>query len=411
MTTAFTNCNVIDGNGGRLENAVVVVADGKIEAVGNAAHVTIPAGTEQIDLNGKTVMPGMMDAHTHHTMSSSSNLVETSLDTYAALCSLQTYLNFMDSFRAGFTTVRDVGGMEYCDIASRTMINAGKLPGPRIIACGKEICMSGGHAEVCSRYPWITSQYPAAEVCDGIAECRRAVRKQVWMGVDTIKIFASSGIYDPFTGHTRNEFDEDELAVMIHEAKMAGKTIAAHCHSAYNAKICIKLGVSSIEHGMYLDEEALDLMVEHGTVWVPTATVYHNIAAGAPSGVNSSSVENAKKGLVKQSETFRKALEKGVKIGLGTDAGTVRTPHGTNAKELEIFREWGMSEMACITAATMTNAGLFRIDHITGSVEAGKAADLLVIDGDPLVDIRILQQQDKIKLIMKDGIAIKNTLS
>lgn len=410
MKKAYINCIVLDGKGGKLDNAVVLLDGHRIEAVGAKEELLLDKDIPTVDLAGKTIMPGMMDAHTHHTMSSSDNLVETSLDTYAALCALQTYVNFLDTFNAGFTTIRDVGGMEYCDVAVRTMIDSGKLFGPRVIACGMEICQTGGHAEVCSRYPWATSRYSPAEVCDGVAECRRAVRKQIWMGVDTVKFFASSGIYDPYTGHTRNEFAEDEIEAIIYEAKMGGKKIAAHCHSASNAKICIRNGVSSIEHGMFLDEEALDMMAEYGTVWVPTALVYHNIADGQRYGVNNSSVENAKRGLVSEAAMFRKALEKGVKIGLGTDAGTVLTPHGTNAKELEIFHDWGMSPMECIRSATMINAELFGVEKIVGSVEPGKEADLLIVDGNPLDDIRILQDQEKLRVIMKGGREIKNTL-
>lgn len=410
MKKAYLNCTVIDGKGNVIEDAAVLTADNLITAVGKKEDVKIPKDARVMDVTGKTLMPGMMDAHTHHTISSSGNLIESSLNTYGALCSLQTYVNLLETLKAGFTTVRDVGAMEYCDVAAKTMIESGKLIGPRVIACGKELCQTGGHGEVCERFPWVTTKYSAVEVCDGVAECRRAVRKQVWMGVDTVKIFASSGIYDPYTGHTRNEFAKDELEAIIEEAKAAGKKIAVHCHSASNAKICIQAGVSSIEHGMYLDEETLDMMVEYGTVWVPTATVYFNIAGGENQGVNASSVENAQKGLAIQEAMFRKALRKGVKIGLGTDAGTVLTPHGSNARELEIFNKWGMNTMECIKAATMINAELFGVDKITGSIEAGKEADMLIIDGNPLQDIRILQEQDKILQVIKGGNEIKNIM-
>lgn len=407
---AYVNCTVIDGNCNKFDNYTVVVSNNLIETVGKSNEINIPQGYKVTDLAGKVIMPGMMDAHTHHTSNSSGDLVKTSLSTYAALCSLQTYLNFIDTLNAGFTTVRDVGGIEYCDVASRDMINSKKMVGPRIIACGKEICQSGGHAEVCHRYPWITSQYTATEVCDGVSECRRAVRKQVWMGVDTVKIFASSGMYDPFTGNTRNEFNKDELEALIVEAKMSNKKVAIHCHSASNAKICIRLGASSIEHGMFLDEEALDMMVEYGTVWIPTATVYHQIANGEKYGVNTSSVENARKGLKSQEVIFKKALDKGVKIGIGTDSGTVLTPHGSNAKELEIFNMWGMDTMNCIKSATMVNAELLGVDSITGSIEEGKEADMLIIDGNPLDNITILQDPNKILQIIKGGEEIKNIM-
>lgn len=403
MKTAYINGLVLDGKGNAIYKAAVLVEDDRIISV-TAEDAEIPSDVTVRDISGKVLMPGMMDVHTHLSMVPSGNLTESSLEMYASLCSLQTYVNLMETCRAGFTTLRNVGGMEYCDVAVRTIIESGKLPGPRVIACGKALTMTGGTGEVFNRrFPWLFSQYQGQEACDGEPECRRAVRRQIWMDVDCIKVFASSGFADGYTGNARDEFSEKELAAIIDEATAAGRKVAVHCHTAKNAKICIRLGAASIEHGTQLDEEVLDLMVEHGTVWVPTALVYHNIAEASPEVGSQRIIDICRRRLESQRELFQLALRKGVKIALGTDAGTILTSHGSNAGELGIFHSWGMAPMECIRSATSVPAELLGIADITGSIEKGKAADLLIINGNPLEDIHILEDPKNILLVLRGG--------
>lgn len=407
----IVNGTLIDGKGRKIDKSVVVIKDNVIESVGIYDREKIANYDDLIiDINNKVIMPGMIDAHTHHTTSSCNDSVYETIKDYLAIRTMKSYLNFMTTLNAGYTSVRDVGAIGYIDVAIRTLVNENKILGPRIIASGKAICQTGGHSEICSTYPWITLEGGGAEeIADGVAEVRKAVRKQVRMGVDLIKVFASSGIYDPFLGKPRQEYSKHEMSAIIDEAHVAGKKVAVHCHIAETAKMCINLGADSIEHGMFIDEECLEMMVKNDIVWVPTISVFLNISEGLNHGVSESSVINAKNSLLKVRKTFEKALELGVKIGIGTDSGTIRTSHGENAKELEILNNWGMSEMDCITSTTSLNAELLGISDLTGSIEVGKEADIIIIDGNPLDDIRILQKNDKIVAILKGGQVVKNT--
>ena len=409
---ALINARILDGKGGCIPNGWVLVDGSKIQEVKSEDDGKIPEGTEIIDLKGKTLMPGMMDAHTHLETTASNNVINEVAQYNLPTRTMRAYWNAMDTLRAGITSVRNVADIGDCVIAVRNIINQNMLPGPRILASGKAINQTGGHASMSTEYQWSKPDAGGSGHCvDGEAECRRAVRMEVAAGADLIKIYVTSGLYDPFLGKPRDEFSKKEIEVLCDEARNSEKSVAAHCHTAKSARYCIENGVASIEHGMMINEETLELMRDHGTFWVPTTAVYHAMADGEQYGLGKSAVENSKKALLNQEKMFRKALEMGIKIGIGTDCGGVLINHGDTAKELECLNRWGMTPMDCIKAVTSANAELMGIGEITGSVEAGKEADLLVIDGDPLEDIRILQNREKILCVMKGGAFYKDTLS
>lgn len=408
---AFINATILDGLGGRIPQGTVLVDGSKILKAGKAESAALPPGTDIIDLRGKVLMPGLIDAHVHLETTASSNVIHEVAQYNLPTRTLRAYWNACDTIRAGVTTVRDVADIGDCVIAVRNIINQGMFPGPRILASGKAINQTGGHASMSTEYQWSRPDAGGSGHCvDGEAECRRAVRTEVAAGADLIKIYVTSGLYDPFLGKPRDEFSEGEIAVLCAEAANAGKKVAAHCHTAKSAKYCIENGAASIEHGMMINEETLDLMKSHGTFWVPTTIVYQTMADGAKYGLGSSAIENSKKALVNQERMFRKALEMGINIGIGTDCGGVLINHGDTAKEMACLNRWGMTAMDCIRAATSANARLLGIDGLTGSIEAGKEADLIIVNGDPEKDITLLQDRDRILCVMRGGAYYKNEL-
>jgi len=405
---------LIDGNGGEpIENSIVVINGDKIEKIGRDSKETIPKDAKEFDISGKTIMPGLIDAHTHiSSLSGGMNIPADVCKDYTARRALKAYINFQKTLKAGFTTVREAGAVAYIDVAYRDLVNLGEIDGPRVIAAGKGINITGGHAELCSHEPWIkTNMGGIDEVADGRSQCRRAVRNQVRMGVDFIKIFATSGIYDAFAGGPRREFSDEELKVLVEEAHVLGRKVAAHAHSPEAIIACLKVGVDSIEHGMFMNDECLELMKKKNAYWVLTCSIMNNLANGASAGVIQSAVINAQNALNVQKKAFHRALEiGGVNICVGTDTGACGTMPGDNAYELELLNRWGLSEMNCIIAATKTNAELLGIIDKVGTIEKGKYADIIVVDKNPLKDIKILRNKEKIKLVMIGGKIVKNII-
>ena len=408
----FSGGFLIDGNGGTpVIDSIVIVKGSRIEEVGKKEDFDLPSDATVFDISERIIMPGLMDAHTHNTSYGFADMAKGNTIDYVAMRTMNSYLNFKKTLQAGITTVREMGARAYIDIAVRDLVNAGKIEGPRIIAAGMGINQEGGHAAVCAGPPWVKLEMGIAEVADGPSACRKAVRKQVRMCCDVIKIWATSGIYDPVAGRPRREFSDEELRVIVEEAHVARRKVAAHAHSPEAIIACLEAGVDSIEHAMFIDEECMALMIKKSAYWVPTISVMHNMAHGANKGVIKSAVENSVRALKAQKEGFQKAMKMGVKIAMGTDSGGPLTYHGNNAFELQLMNSWNLPEMDCIVASTRNTAELFGIIDQVGTVEKGKLADLIVIDGNPLNDIKVLQEKDKILLIMKEGKIIKNNMT
>ena len=389
---------LIDGNGGAPTRDAVVLVEGKrIKAVGPAATVRIPEGAETLDASGKTVMPGLIDTHVH-IMSTSASL-EQRLFTPKAVSYFQAAQNLERTLRAGFTTVRDAGG---ADAGMRQAIEMGLTAGPRLVVSGM-IGQTGGLME--TRFPsgaQILNE-DAWRVCDGVEEVRKTMRKVLREGVDFVKIFTTGGVVAPQGSPFIAEWSPAELAVIVEEADRWGAGVMAHAEGNAGIKSALRAGVTSIEHGDVLDQEAIDMFLAKGIFLVPTLHISRVLAERGDTAGLSESSKRKEERLVEEGEgSFRRACEAGVKVGLGTDA-FIAEMHGTNARELQLMmEEGGLSAMEAIVAGTRNAADCCLLGEQVGTLEAGKLADILVVDGDPLDDITVLQDSERIA-VYKEG--------
>lgn len=398
---------VIDGLTDRVaERQTIVVDAGKIVAI-EPGFRTAAAGDRVIDLSSGTVMPGLMDMHVHIT-SENSRTVE--LDRFkkdAADIALDGVVYAERTLLAGFTTVRDLGSSFNTDIALRNAINAGKLPGPRIFAAGKAIASTGGHGDPSNGMADYLGQDdagPTAGVADGVADAVQAVRQRYKDGADVIKITATGGVLSIAKNGMNPQFSEEEIRAIVTTARDYGFTVAAHAHGTEGIKRAVRGGVDSIEHGTFLDDEAMRLMKERGTFYVPTISAGQYVYERAQEpGFLPELVRPKALAVGPQiQKTFAKAWKAGVPVMFGTDTGV--SAHGQNAREFALMVEAGMPAMAAIKSATSVPAKFLGIDSNVGSVTAGKQADLVAVPGDPLADITAMQ---RVSFVMKEGVIYK----
>lgn len=399
MTLAIRAGLLIDGNGGDPTQDAVVLIDGKrITAVGPAAQVTIPQGTEIIDIADKTVMPGLIDTHVHVMYSAAS--LEAQLFTPKAVAYFQAAENLKRTLQAGFTTIRDAGG---ADAGVRQAIEMGLIPGPRLVVSGT-IGQTGGLME--KRFPSGATIVDADSwrVCDGVDDVRKTMRKVLREGVDFVKIFATGGVVAPQGSPFVVEWSSSELAVLVEEAERAGVGVMAHAEGCAGVKHALRHRVTSIEHGNVLDQEAIDLLLATGAFLVPTLHISKILEIRRDSEGLSEASKRKEERLVKEGQGwFRRACAAGVKVALGTDA-FIADMHGTNAAELPLMMEQGgLSAMQSIVAGTRNAAHCCRLGDQIGTLEAGKLADLLLVDGNPLADITVLQNPARLT-VYKEGV-------
>lgn len=390
---------LFDGRSDRLlENVVIVVRDQKILQVGK--ELTIPSGANVIDLSDRTVMPGLIDAHTHivlHAGDYDAQILRETPEFRAIYATRSAKL----TLEAGVTTIRDLGneGAGFADIALRDAIAQGIVPGPRIIAAIRPVTSTGGYRLVGYSPYFVTP--PLSSSADGPAEVRKEVRRLVEEGADVIKIYMESYEkrqlrQDRLSGALN--YSQEELNALTEEAHRAGVRVAAHTYSDEAARMAITAGVDSIEHGLYLQTETFRLMAQKGIYYVPTLLVYElwrdSKIFGTISPANKIKLTNT---VAEHTATFRRALSTPVRIAFGTD--TFELP-GTNAQELELMVRDGMKPIDALRSATYTSAALLGISDLTGTLEAGKSADLIAFRGNPLEDIRVLQ---RVSFVMKEG--------
>ncbi len=383
---------LIDGTGGSpVKDAVVLVQRGRIVAAG--ANVVPPTGSRVIDLSKGTLLPGFLDAHVHLSgrhVGEGENWEDARVRDLPQEDAIRGVRNARLTLEAGFTTVRNVGAREWSDIALRNMIQAGVVPGPRMIVGGHSLGITGGHCDTNGYVPGIVERGPDGGIADGPEEILKAVRTQVKRGADVIKFCATGGVLSEGDPVGIQQYTDVEMEVLVRGARLTGRKVAAHAHGTDGIKAALRAGVSSIEHGSMLDDEAIALFKEKGAFLVPTLMAQESVEQGAKTGVlKGLRAEKALFIAPRARESFRRAVAAGVKVALGTDSGVF--PHGKNAREFELMVANGMKPMDAILAGTRNAAELLGLEREVGTIEKGKVADLVAVEGNPLQDIRVLQ--------------------
>lgn len=398
---AVRAAKLIDGKSATpLENGVVLVEGDRIVAVGS--NLPIPAGMEIVDLGSCTLLPGLIDCHTHLTGGDPRNYYEQIFRQSPIDYAVEAHVYARRTLEAGFTTVRDVGAEEFVDVALRKAIDAGLVVGPRMQVATLGIGATGSHADLTGFSPYLEFR-GFSEIADGIDEIRKAVRVRVKNGADLIKVVATAGVLTEEESAGGPQYRQEELNALVEEASMWGKKVAAHAHGAEGIKRAVRAGAVSIEHGSLIDEEGIRLMKERGTYLV--ADIYNDdyiLAEFARLQYPEKIIEKEKQVGLLQRENFQRAVRAGVKIAFGTDAGVY--PHGWNAKQFAHAVRWGLTPIEAIQAATGNAAALLGWSDKVGAIAPGLYADMIAVDGDPLKDITELE---RVRFVMKGGIVYK----
>lgn len=412
MYTLIHNGTVIDGRGGKpIKDGAVLIKDNKIQQVGpyNEVKTTSPADATKIDAGGGTILPGFIDTHVH-LMLEGINIPQ--MMTRPASYNFFRAINHMRrTIEAGITSVRDAAG---ADLGLKTAVEDGLVVGPRMQISITALSITGGHGDgwmpsgmelkLLPAFPGIPSG-----ICDGVEEVRKKVREVLRAGADIIKVCSTGGVLSPTDHPEFTQFSLEELEVMVQEAAYRrGVKVMAHAQGAEGIKNAILAGIHSIEHGMFLTDELIELMLKKGTYVVPTLLAPLAVveAAEKDGSMPEYGVRKARETIEIHSESIRKAYQAGVKIAMGTDAGVM--PHGTNLRELGLMCNIGMSPMEAIVVTTKVAAECMGWQDKVGTLEAGKLADVVIASTDPITDIRSLENTDNIKVVMKAGNVLKD---
>jgi imidazolonepropionase-like amidohydrolase len=409
--TYIHNGTLIDGNGGApLADAAILIRDEQIQAVGRRTDVQPPAGpVTRIDAQSGTILPGFIDTHVH-LMFEGFDIPKMitrpfSMNFYRAIDHMRRTID------AGVTTVRDAGG---ADAGVKQAVTEGLIVGPRMQISITALSITGGHGD-----GWMPSgfsldlfpPYPGmpSNICDGVADVRKKVREVLRAGAEIVKICSTGGVMSPTDHPEFTQFTPEELDAIVQEAAYRrGIKVMAHAQGLEGVKNAIRAGIHSIEHGIFLDDEAIDLMLERGTFLVPTLLAPLSVVEIAESSgtMPEYGVRKARETIEIHSESIARAQERGVTLAMGTDAGVM--PHGTNLRELGLMCNIGMSPMQAIVATTKVAAECLGWQDRIGTVEKGKLADIVIAGTDPLKDIRSMEKQENIKVVMQGGKVLKD---
>ena len=408
------NGTLIDGNGrSPLKDAAILIKNNQIVQVGRKREINLPdADIQKIDAAGGHILPGLIDTHVH-LMFNEINMMQ-SMTTPFSYNFYDAISNFRRTVEAGITSVRDAGGS---DLGVQKAIDNGLVLGPRTQISISVLTITGGHGDgwlPSGSHMDIFSAYPGNPdgMCDGVEEVRKKVREVLRAGAQVIKVCSTGGVLSPTDHPEFTQYTQEELAVMVQEgAYRRGVKVMAHAQGAEGIKNAVRAGIHSIEHGILLDDEAIELMLEHGTFLVPTLLApLAVIEIGEAKGtIPEWGLRKARETIEIHSESIARAYKAGVKIAMGTDAGVMA--HGTNLRELGLMCGIGMSPMEAIVATTKVAAECLGWTDRVGTVEAGKLADVIVTKSDPLANIRSLENVDNIGLVMKDGVVVKDLIS
>jgi imidazolonepropionase-like amidohydrolase len=386
--TILRGAALIDGTGAPpVRDRAVVLEHRRIAAV-------VPDGQVRdgtvLDLGGLTLLPGLFNCHTHLCFSGQADPARALADESYATTVIHAALRARQTVEAGVTTIRDLGGRDYAEIAVRDAIGAGLIPGPRVLAAGRGVCMTGGHG-------WKV----LARQADGADEVRKAVREQLRAGADVIKLLATGGVMTPGVDPSSPQLTVDELRAGVDEAHKARRKAAAHAQAEDGIAFCLEAGIDTIEHGIFLTEALVARMVRQGTALCATLVAPHAIVeGGVAAGIPEFAVRKSAAVRERHLESFRMALRAGVRIAAGTDAGTPLNPHGSIVPEAALMAGAGMAPLDVIRAATSEAASVTGLAHETGRIAPGLAADLLAVEGNPAESIKAL---DAVRLVIADG--------
>jgi imidazolonepropionase-like amidohydrolase len=393
--------HVLDVKSGKLlADQTLVIEDGKIVSVGVSAEAKLPADALRIELPSATVLPGLIDAHTHLTMDPKFGYEELGLSIPRE--TLIGAKNARATLEAGFTTVRNVGASGFTDVALRDAINAGDVPGPRMLVSGPPLSITGGHAD----NNLLPFEYHATSdgVADGVDGVRHMVRQNIKYGADLIKFMASGGVLSKGDNPQASQYTLEEMKTIVEEAHRLGRKVAAHAHGAQAILWASEAGVDSIEHGSYIDDAGIAEMKKNGTYLVPTLYLGDWFMENAERNhVPDFLLVKAKAVMPAARQNIAHAFASGVKVAFGTDAAVY--PHGMNAHEFAVMVKLGLTPLQAIQAATINAADLLGWPGKVGSLEPGAWADVIAVDGDPLKDVTTLEH---VKFVMKGGEVVRN---
>lgn len=401
--TTYLHCGeVLDCKGEKATSEQTIIVEGNKIIEVRSGYVTPPSGAIAVDLKDQTVMPGFMDMHVHIEGQSSPKRYEEGFRMDPADVALKATTYCTKTLMAGFTTVRDLGGSGV-NVSLRNAINRGFIDGPRIYTAEKSLATTGGHADPTNgvRSDLKGDPGPAEGVLNSVEDAKKAVRQRYKNGADVIKITATGGVLSVAKDGSGPQFTVEEVKAVVDAAHDYGFVTAAHAHGAEGMKRAVLGGIHSIEHGTFMDEETMQLMIEHGTYHVPTISAgkfVYEIAKTKPQYFPPMIRTKAIEVGPQIAGTFAKAYKAGVKIAFGTDSGV--SPHGDNAKEFQYMVESGMPAYEAIKSATVAASDLLKISDDYGTLEPGKMADIVAVKGDPIKDIKLLQQ---VSFVMKDG--------
>lgn len=401
--TAIGGGRLIDGTGrDPIENALILLEDDRITYAGKANGGSLPHGARLLDASAATILPGLMDVHVHISLSAPSDLLREVVARPVGEAAFEVAHNLGETVAGGVTTIRTVSDLAHLDIAARNAVGSGKLVGPHIHPCGKGLTTTGGHGDIMPC--WLCQSHgDISEVVDGVDNIRTAVRRQAKAGATWIKIFQTGGVVDPHGRIDAEEFAPDEFETAVSTARMMAIPVAVHAHNKAAILRSIQVGCRSIEHGMHFDEECAEAARQHGTFLVPTLTVMERILVhGAQAGIPAFMIENVRERTSKHHEYVKYAYDIGANIACGTDAGSLLTPHGSAGREVVQLVKCGLTPLQALQVATQNTARLLGAKD-TGTLEAGKLADIIVVEGDVESDVTRLEAASNMRHVLVAG--------
>ena len=401
-TVVVTAAHMLDVVAGKtIDNAAVVVVDGRITAAGPATSVTVPAGAKRIDLGALTLLPGLIDMHVHLTSDPTIGGYN-GLEFTPAFWTVLGVANLKLTVEAGFTTVRNVGSSNYDDVGLKQAIERGTIPGPRIVPATYAIGATGGHCDTTEFPPDIHVDTPA--VANGPDEIRAVVRKLRKNGAEVIKFCGTGGVFSKTDSVGGQQYTQDEMNALVSEAHMLGMRVAVHAHGTAGINTALRAGTDTIEHASLADDESFALAKKNGS-WF-SMDIYDDdyiLAQGTKNGVFQESLDKEKMIGRAQRETFRRAVKAGVKMVFGTDAGVY--PNGNNALQFATMVEWGMTPLQAVQAATVNAGEALGRSKDVGAIAVGRYGDMIAVTGDPLGDVTRLQH---VAVVIKGGVVVKD---